>query len=269
VLLVDAASAASGDVARIVCALLAGRADLATAHVIVPASPDGRDLAPLLAHRLGRSLYAGATLWRDQRVRVARVDGQVLHEHQLTGPSVITLVPGQRGVSSLDVLEPPHVEVLSTQSAPVAPPSPGRRGVESVEVLPPDPQTADLTEAARIVAGGQGLGSTERFAQLGRIGARLGASLGGTRVASDAGWIPFERQIGTTGVIVDPDLYLAFAISGATQHTSGLGDPRHVISVNLDASCPMMAMSDLAIVSDANAVLDALEARLAEREGSR
>ena len=98
--------------------------------------------------------------------------------------------------------------------------------------------------------------------QLGRVGAAIGASLGGTRVASDAGWIPFERQIGTTGVAVNPRLYLAFAISGATQHTSGLGNPDHIISVNTDASCPMMTMANLAIVADANATLDALEQRL-------
>ena len=71
-----------------------------------------------------------------------------------------------------------------------------------------------------------------------------------------------ERQIGTTGVVVDPRLYIAFGISGAVQHTSGLGQPDHIISVNTDAHCPMMQMSDLAIVADANDVLEALASRL-------
>ena len=70
---------------------------------------------------------------------------------------------------------------------------------------------------------------------------RLGCSIGGTRVVTDWGWLPFERQIGTTGVIVHPELYLAFGISGAVQHVAGLGDPAHVIAVNTDASCPMMS----------------------------
>ena len=83
--------------------------------------------------------------------------------------------------------------------------------------------------------------------------------MGATRVITDRGWVGHERQIGTTGVVVDPELYVAFGISGAVQHTSGLGDPRHVISVNVDPYCPMMQMSDLAVVSDANAVLDELE----------
>jgi electron transfer flavoprotein alpha subunit len=90
----------------------------------------------------------------------------------------------------------------------------------------------------------------------------LGASTGATRVITDRGWVGHERQIGTTGVVVDPRLYLAFGISGAVQHTSGLGQPDHIISVNTDPSCPMMQLADLAVVSDANAVLDELVARL-------
>ena len=95
--------------------------------------------------------------------------------------------------------------------------------------------------------------------QMGRIGTAVGASVGATRVVTDRGWMPHARQIGTTGVVVDPDLYLAFGISGAVQHTSGLGNPAHVISVNTDGHCPMMQLADLAITADANATLDELE----------
>jgi electron transfer flavoprotein alpha subunit len=128
-----------------------------------------------------------------------------------------------------------------------------------VAVHPPDVTTIDLTEAERIAAGGAGLDAAERFEQLARIAASLGGAMGATRVITDRAWVGHERQIGTTGVVVAPELYLAFGISGAVQHTSGLGDPRHVISVNVDPHCPMMQMSDLAVVSDANAVLDELE----------
>jgi electron transfer flavoprotein alpha subunit len=86
--------------------------------------------------------------------------------------------------------------------------------------------------------------------------------MGVTRVITDRGWAGHERQIGTTGVVVDPRLYISFGISGAVQHTSGLGQPDHIISVNTDAHCPMMQMSDLAIVSDANKVLDELASLL-------
>ena len=86
--------------------------------------------------------------------------------------------------------------------------------------------------------------------------------MGATRVITDRGWIGHERQIGTTGVVVDPQLYIAFGISGAVQHTSGLGQPEHIISVNLDPHCPMMQLADLAIVSDANDVLAQLLIKL-------
>jgi electron transfer flavoprotein alpha subunit len=92
--------------------------------------------------------------------------------------------------------------------------------------------------------------------------------MGATRVVTDAGWVGHERQIGTTGVVVDPRLYVAFGISGAVQHTSGLGDPQHVVSVNLDPHCPMMALADLAVVADASAVLRALADQLGLSAGS-
>jgi electron transfer flavoprotein alpha subunit len=124
-----------------------------------------------------------------------------------------------------------------------------------VEVIGPDPATIDLAEAGRIVGGGAGLTSAEQFDRLAALGSAIGASVGATRVITDRGWVPHERQIGTTGVVVDPQLYLAFGVSGAVQHTSGLGHPDHIISVNTDAHCPMMQLADLAVVADANEVL--------------
>ena len=140
----------------------------------------------------------------------------------------------------------------------------GERDAEVVEVLAADVATMDLAEAQRIVGGGAGLDSAERFAQLAAVAARLGAAMGATRVVTDRGWVGHERQIGTTGVVVDPRLYVALGISGAVQHTAGLGAPDHVVSVNTDAPCPMMQLADLAVVSDANAVLDELERLLAD-----
>jgi electron transfer flavoprotein alpha subunit len=127
-----------------------------------------------------------------------------------------------------------------------------------VEVLPADVQTMDLSEARHIVGGGAGLDSEDKFRQLEQFATAIGGVMGATRVVTDRAWAHHDRQIGTTGVVVDPDLYLSFGVSGAVQHTSGLGHPDHVLSVNTDPHCPMMAMSDLAIVSDANSTLDHL-----------
>ena len=231
-------------------------------RVLCPGSPDGRDLAPRLSHLLGIPLFSGAIRIRPDRITVTRAAGQVGEEHVPPPRFVATLIPGTRGV------EEPYDQGEIRHLAPAATMVRSGRTVTTIAVDPPDPSTMDLVEAERIVGGGQGLRSAGQFSELQRFASAIGASLGGTRVASDAGWIPFERQIGTTGVIVNPLLYLAFGISGATQHTTGLGDPEHVISVNLDPSCPMMAMADLAIVADANAVIDALNRRLDGSGGS-
>ena len=117
----------------------------------------------------------------------------------------------------------------------------------------------DLADATRVLAGGAGLVAGSRRPTGDRpsstcsahVAAALGGSAGATRVATDAGWTGYERQIGTTGVTVDPDLYIALGVSGAAQHVGGLGAPRHVVSVNTDPSCPMTAMADLGLVTDA------------------
>ncbi len=230
--------------------------------VVLPASPDGRDLGPRLATVLDRPLFAGATEVGPDRVRVARRGGRELVQHRIAGPSVATLQPGIRG--AVPDGSNPRVEILDAGAfdAGAAGGSGEWNDAQVVEVLPPDATTMDLAEASRIVAGGAGLDDAARFGQLERVAASIGATTGATRVVTDRSWVPHERQIGTTGVVVDPDLYLSFGISGAVQHTSGLGDPDHIISVNTDPHCPMMQMSDLAIVSDANATLDALVDRL-------
>jgi electron transfer flavoprotein alpha subunit len=226
--------------------------------VVLPASPDGRDLAPRLAAALGRSLLAGAVSVSERHVVVARQGGLLLEEHAVDHAVVVTLEPGVRGVSAAEAEHRGAPTVRSTDLVVDATIS----DVEVVAVLDADAATMDLAEAPRILAGGAGLDSADRFTQLASVAATLDASTGATRVITDRGWVGHARQIGTTGVTVSPKLYLAFGISGAVQHTSGLGDPEHIISVNTDAHCPMMSMADLAIVSDANAVLDALVARL-------
>lgn len=232
--------------------------------VLLPGSPDGRDLAPRLAALLHRPLFAGATSVGRQRIDLARNGGRELHTVAPGPEFVATLQPGVRGVVADPRLAAPTiaaaaVTMTADEHDPVV-----------LEVQPPDPATIDLAEAPRIIGGGAGLDGPERIAQLERISTALGASMGATRVITDRGWVPHERQIGTTGVVVDPQLYLAFGVSGAVQHTSGLGNPDHIISVNTDQHCPMMQLADLAIVADANATLTALETLLvpAEHEGA-
>jgi electron transfer flavoprotein alpha subunit len=227
--------------------------------VVLPHSADGRDLAPRLAHALDRPLLAHAMVVGTTTVELIRAGGTELHSVVAPAAFVATLHPGLRGVERTVTTEPNVREQ-------VLPDATDAIDAEVVATFAADAATLDLAEAPRIVAGGAGLDSADRFEQLAALGAVLGASVGATRVVTDRGWVGHDRQIGTTGVVVDPQLYLAFGISGAVQHTSGLGAPAHVISVNTDAHCPMMQLADLAIVADANATLDALLARLGTLE---
>jgi electron transfer flavoprotein alpha subunit len=234
-------------------------AELADEPILVlPASPDGRDLAPRLAARLGRPLFAQALSVTTTRVDLIRRNGTELHSIEPPESFVATLQPGIRGVDHIDVR--PRVRALTAMVTE-------RNDATMEALLPPDAATIDLSEADRIVAGGAGLDEQRRFDQLSALGEVLRASVGATRVITDRGWVGHERQIGTTGVIVDPRLYIAFGISGAVQHTSGLGQPDHIVSINTDPFCPMMQLADLRVIADANAVLDALVERIVTPSG--
>jgi electron transfer flavoprotein alpha subunit len=216
---------------------------------ILPASPDGRDLAPRLAAQLGRPLFAGAI--RIEPLELSRLDGRVTARVDPGGPFVATMNPGSRSV--------PHHERVATRPLDLT--LEEDNDPRLLELLEPTPETVDLAEAPRVVAGGAGIGEAG-FPLLQRVAHALQASPGATRVATDAGWIGHDRQIGTTGVTLSADLYVAFGISGASQHLGGLQNPRHVVSINTDASCPMTAMADLGIVTDARALLEELARRL-------
>ncbi|HWD52866.1 MAG TPA: mycofactocin-associated electron transfer flavoprotein alpha subunit [Acidimicrobiales bacterium] len=245
--------------------------------VVMPSSPDGRDLGPRVAARLGVPFLAHAVSVSAQlgpvghvriSAEVSRLDDRILVPVTVDGPAVATLVPGSRTVVPAD--RPPSWEpevIVPAVTAPAA--APGLPAdPEVIDVLKPDPSTMDLADAPRVLAGGAGLaahGSDQRaratFELLAQVAAAMGASAGATRVATDAGWIGYPRQIGTTGVAIDPDLYIAFGVSGATQHVGGLGTPRHVVSVNTDPSSPMTAMADLGLVTDGPALLVELARR--------
>ncbi|MEV4729213.1 mycofactocin-associated electron transfer flavoprotein alpha subunit [Saccharopolyspora sp. NPDC049426] len=225
--------------------------------VLLPASPDGRDLAPRLAFGTGRPLHAGATRCGTDTADLSRVDDALEVQVRFTGPVVVTLTPGVRGVGH--PIPPPEPVTIDVTPAEVL-------DAEPVELREPEPETVELTEAERILGGGAGLvrqgeDGTAVMCTLTEVAAWLGASAGATRVITDAGWAGHDRQIGTTGVVVDPELYVALGISGAAQHTGGLGRPEHVVSINTDPSCPMTAMADLGIIADAPEVLRELDRR--------
>jgi len=117
---------------------------------------------------------------------------------------------------------------------------------------------ASLATARVVVGGGRGVGSAEGFAPLEELASLLGGVVGVSRVVTSEGWRPHTQQVGQTGTKITPDLYLACGISGAIQHIAGCSGAKHIVAINTDASAPMMARADYAVVGDLHEVLPAL-----------
>lgn len=223
--------------------------------ILLPGSPDGRDLLGRLGGVLRRPCVAWCVQVAGHTLTTTQRDGRQAVTITLDEPFVATVVP-RRATGRRTAVPVARPLVL-------APGGPADATVLAVDDV--DPAELELAAAPRIVAGGLGLGGDAEFAQLARVAGSLRASVGATRPIADRGVVDHSRQIGTTGVAVSPTLYVAFGISGAIQHTAALGSPERIVAVNTDPACPMMQLADLAIVADARETLDELARRLEVR----
>ncbi len=240
--------------------------DARPATIIAPDSGDARAWLPRLSVRWRLPLVTGCTrvaVMADGCAEAYRVThGNRRHERLIWARDLLVgflLTPGVRGVGPGRAGRRVEVERI------VPALDPARLRDRTLSTLPPDPETVDLTDAERIVSGGLGVGGPDGMAQLQTLAAALGATLGGTRVAADRGWLADDRFIGTTGKVVAPKLYLAFGVSGAGQHVAGIGGSEVIVAVNTDRTAPLLKMADLGVVGDLHEIVPILLSKLAAR----
>ncbi|MCI0582260.1 MAG: electron transfer flavoprotein subunit alpha/FixB family protein [Chloroflexi bacterium] len=242
-----------------VAAVVGGDADL----VLLGAGPDGRDLAGTLAALIGHGVLANATAVRwDGRlvVEMGAFGGKLVTSSGFTGPGgIVTIRPNM--VTAEPLPKPGAVE----RRAPAKDASLPRVAV--IAAVEEAGAAAPIEEARIIVSGGRGIGGPDGFELVRELATELGGAVGATRAAVDSGWIPYSQQIGQTGKIVKPNLYLALGISGAIQHKVGMQTAETIVAVNRDPDAPIAEFADLLVVGDLFDVGRALLVALRERTG--
>jgi electron transfer flavoprotein alpha subunit len=235
--------------------------------ILTGAGPDGRDVAGTLMALLegGVLVNATAVTWSSgepvgESVEMSVFGGKLVTKSSFIdalGPRIITVRPNV--VAAESAAKAGSVEVVKPKQALTLP------VVKIVDRIEEASAAAPIEEARIIVAGGRGVGGADGFQLVGEIAAALGGAVGATRAAVDSGWIPYAQQIGQTGKIVKPRLYLALGISGAIQHKVGMQTAGTIIAVNRDPDAPIAEFADMLVIGDLFEVGKALLKELGKR----
>jgi len=229
-------------------------------HLLAPATSNGKNVMPRVA----------ALLDVQQISDICAVEGADTFVRPIYAGNALATVKSKDAI---------RVITVRTTAFDAVPSSGGNASIEAIEV-PPDQglsqfvsrevsksERPELTAAKIIVSGGRGMASGENFAKvLEPLADRLGAAMGASRAAVDAGFVPNDWQVGQTGKIVAPDLYVAVGISGAIQHLAGMKDSRVIVAINKDEEAPIFQVADYGVVGDLFQIVPALVAELKEQE---
>jgi electron transfer flavoprotein alpha subunit len=222
-------------------------------HVLAPNSTFGKDLMPRLAALLDRPMVTDIMAVQDARtfdrpvyagnaITTVQVDDDGLVLATVRGaswpPVVQTQAPVTVECQTSDIDLPAHTRFVALD---------GEQG-----------DRPDLQAAEKVISGGRGLGAAEHFALVEAVADKLGAAVGASRAAVDSGWVPNDLQVGQTGKIIAPDLYIAAGISGAIQHLAGIKDAGTIVAINKDPDAPIFEVADIGLVADLHEVLPAL-----------
>jgi electron transfer flavoprotein alpha subunit len=221
--------------------------------VLFAGTSNGRDLAPRLAARLNVGVASDVDRleWLEGKLRARRpvYSGKVFATVEITGtPAIATTRPNAFPLEESGGAAATVVNVTASAD----------NRVKIVEVKTPEAGELSIAEADIIVSGGRGLKEATNFSHIRDLAHAIGGAVGASRATVDAGWIDHQHQVGQTGRVVSPNLYIAAGVSGAIQHLAGMSSSKHIVAINKDPEAPIFRIADLGVVGDLFQILPAL-----------